>query len=359
LPAIIGSPLGGAIADRWHRQHWIQFNNAIMMLTASALAVLEITHHLTPLDACGLALIEGLSGSSSWTAWQSLLRDLVDHDEVMAAVSLSSAQFNLGRIIGPVAAGIALAVGSPGICFAANAASFAFVVVTFAFVRTPKRAKPTTKFTVLKDTFHGAKVAWATPECRNAITAIAMVAFCVSPFISLVPAMAIEVLHGSASSTSWLVTAQGVGAVIGALTLPAVAKRTSRLFVLRGSLVVVIVSEILYGVSPTQLWAVAALVFLGASYLGVLTGLNTSVQLHAPANERSRILGLYTLSLSVFYPFGAMLQSWIARYHGVRLVMILGAGALAVLSLAIGLVSPGFWRRIGTTTEVKAVEMAD
>ena len=34
---------------------------------------------------------------------------------------------------------------------------------------------------------------------------------------------------------------------------------------------------------------------VGGTYVGTLTGLNTSVQLHAPLGERSRILVLYTL----------------------------------------------------------------
>ena len=82
LPAIIGAPLGGIVADRWHRQRWIQIMNALMAIGAAVLAILELTHHLTPLEACVIGLIEGLSGSSSWAAYQGLLPDLVERDEV-------------------------------------------------------------------------------------------------------------------------------------------------------------------------------------------------------------------------------------------------------------------------------------
>jgi MFS family permease len=59
LPALIGSPLGGIMADRYSRQRWIQFNNLIMATTASALAVAELTHHLSAPLACYLAVAEG------------------------------------------------------------------------------------------------------------------------------------------------------------------------------------------------------------------------------------------------------------------------------------------------------------
>ena len=128
-PALIGSPLGGVFADRFNRQRWIQANNLVMAITASLLATAELTHHLSPQLACYLAVVEGFCSAASWAAWQSLLPDLVGGDEVLAAVSLSSAQFNLGRIIGPAAAGIALAAGSTGICFALNAVSFVAALV--------------------------------------------------------------------------------------------------------------------------------------------------------------------------------------------------------------------------------------
>src|SRR5271154_5234374 len=128
-PAIIGSPVGGVVADRWSRQRWIQLNNFVMACTASALAVAAVTHHLSPSLACYLAVGEGLCNSASSAAWQSLLPDLVEPDEVLAAVSLTSAQFNLGRVIGPVLASIALVVSSVGVCFLANAISFGFVLV--------------------------------------------------------------------------------------------------------------------------------------------------------------------------------------------------------------------------------------
>ncbi len=244
-----------------------------------------------------------------------MLPDLVEKDEVLGALSLSSAQFNLGRVIGPVCAAVALALGSVGLCFALNAASFVVVLIVFSFVRTAPRAKPTTKVHFVAETITGAKAAWLVPGCRNPIIGVAAVALIVSPFIALVPAMAIIELH---TDTAWLVTAQGIGAVIGAFTLPSVARRTSRLTVLRGSIVALAIALGLYGLSSSVAFALIALFFLGAAYIGTLTGLNTSVQLHAPVAVRSRILALYTLSLSLFYPLGAFVQSDLARTYGVR-----------------------------------------
>lgn len=356
-PALIGSPLGGVIADRWNRQRWIQSNNLVMALTASALAAFEITHRLTPLIACLLAVVEGFCGAASWAAWQSLLPDLVDRAEVLAAVSLSSAQFNLGRVIGPTLAALALAVGSPGLCFAINAASFVVVVVVFSFVRSAPRPAPTAAMRFVAELIEGSRAAWRVRGCRNPIIGVAVVGVLVSPFIALVPAMAIDVLHGGGVGTAWLVAAQGVGAVIGAVILPAVAKRTSRLAVLRGSVIAVGVAELAYGLAPTLPFAVVGLLVLGGGYVGMMTGLNTSVQLHAPTAERSRILALYTLSLSLSYPLGALAQASVAHVVGVRAVTVGSAALVGMVVAVVTLGRPSFWHEIGAHPEVASANL--
>ena len=359
VPSLVGSPLGGLVADRWNRQRWIQLNNVVMTLAAAALAAAELTGHLAPSTACYLAILEGLASAAAWPAWQSLLPDLVDRHEVLAAVSLSSAQFNLGRVIGPVLAALVLAFGSPGWCFAINAATFLFVAVAFLFVRSTPRPRIEAPVHLWGETVEGARRAWSINGCRYPIIAVAVVAVTVSPFIALVPAMAIEVLRAGKVGTSWLVTAQGVGAVVGAMTLPGLARRTSRVFVLRLSIAAAVVSEILYALAPTLTWAMASLVVLGAAYVGTLTGLITSVQLHAPERERSRILSLYTLSLSAAYPLGAVAQATLARWWGVRAVTGFGAAAMAVVVVGVSAMQPSFWAQFASASKSEARLLAD
>lgn len=357
-PAVVGAPLGGVVADRLSRQHWIQLNNLCMAATASTLAVAALTHHLSPALACYLAVGEGLCSSASQSAWQSLLPDLVERDEVLAAVSLSSATFNLGRVIGPVCAALAMAAGSVGLCFALNAASFVFVLVVFAFVRSAPRAKPSAGVRVLAELAAGARRAWSLEGCRNPIIGIGVVGVVVSPFIALVPAMAIITLHAGKGGTTWLITAQGVGAVLGALVLPVLAQRTSRRAVLRGSASVAVVALAAYGVAPSIGAAVSSMVLLGGAYMGIMTGLATSVQLHAPVAERARILALYNLSLSIFYPLGALVQASLARIYGVRAVTLVDAGVLAGTLLALSVAAGRYWRAFGPA-EQPEVLLAD
>ena len=171
--------------------------------------------------------------------------------------------------------------------------------------------------------------------------------------------MAIDVLHAGKVGTSWLVTAQGVGAVIGALTLPGLAKRTSRLSVLRGSMLTMAAMEGLYAYAPNLALAAVALVVLGGSYVGTLTGLNTSVQLHAPTKERSRILSLYVLSLSLFYPLGAVTQATLAHHLGVRPISLAAALVFAAVLATLSFFRPQYWREMASDPTHLNVSVAD
>ena len=144
-----------------------------------------------------------------------------------------------------------------------------------------------------------------------------------------------------------------------ALTLPILAKRTSRVLALRASVMALAGSLLLYSIAPSLILAIVAMVLLGGSYMGALAGLNTSVQMHAPRAERSRILSLYTLSLSMFYPLGAFIQADLARSFGVRDVTFVSALALAVALVAMKFFKPEFWTQMGTATVETPLLLAD
>jgi MFS family permease len=152
--------------------------------------------------------------------------------------------------------------------------------------------------------------------------------------------MAINVLHHKASGTAVLVTAQGIGAVLGSLALTPIAARVGRRRILLGDLVVLPVALVLYGLAPTLALAAAALLLVGASYIGVLAGLNTVVQLRAPEAVRARVLSFFMLALGVIYPIGAIIQGAVADHVGLRTVVVGTAVLLLVVLVAFFMARP-------------------
>ena len=350
VPIGLLAPVGGALADRLDRRRWLILTTLAETLFAVVLAVLAGLHHDPPWALVLLSFLGGASGAIGFPAYQAMVPDLVPKADLLGAVSLSSAQFNLGRVIGPALAGMVLLTQNYAIVFGINAASFGAVVVALLLVHLPKPVPQSGHLSMAARILEGARAARAEPGCRSAILCIAVVALLASPFIALVPAMAHVVRPAGWSlglTTATLVTAQGVGAVIGALSLAGLAERYGRLRVLRVAIFAVPVLLCGYAVAPTLAVAVPAFLAVGAGYIVVLSGLNTVVQLRAPVASRGRILSIYMMALGLVYPLGAVLQGWLADAHGVRAVTVVGAVVLLALAALAAVVRPTIFTNLG------------
>ncbi len=334
VPIGLLSPVGGAMADRFDRRRWLLVTTAGETAFATGLAVLAATGQARPGVVALVVLGGGIMGAVGFPAYQAMLPDLVETKDLLAAISLSSAQFNLGRVIGPALAGVAIVAGSYSLAFALNAGSFLAVLAALVLVRPQAPARLPEPTSLRRRLVEGARVAAAEPGCRAAIVLIAVVALLASPFIALVPAVALKLFHQQASGTSVLVTAQGVGAVLGALALASLVARWGRRRVVVTVLVALPVVLVGYAAAPTLDLAAVALLAVGAVYIGVLSGLNSAIQLRVPAEARGRVLGLYMMALGTIYPLGALVQGFLGDQLGLRRVTI-GAAALLLVAMTV------------------------
>ena len=365
LPIGILSPIGGAMADRVPRRRWLVIGNLVQTALAAALALFVYAGDTQPWLLTVVVTGQGCVSALVFPFQTAILPDLVPREEVLAAASLSSAQFNMGRVIGPVLAGITVAALGYGAAFVANAVSFLAVVLALAFIVLPPPPGRHNDEGLWATIRAGARETRTLPGCRAAIALIAVVALLASPFIALVPAMARSLTDGSksavATGTAFLTTAQGVGAVTGALLVTPLAYRFGRGRVLVGYLLAVGVALIAYDLSPSMAVAVLTLTVVGAIYIGVLSGLQTVVQLQAPIEYRGRIVSLYLVALGVLYPIGALIQGPLADAIGLPLTTSVAALMLIVVIGAMVVFRPQVLASLGDASleKVRADEAGD
>jgi MFS family permease len=334
LPIGLLSPVGGALADRLPRRPVLVLGNVAAAGTALLLAVLVAADRSSPAALVALVTVQGSASALIGPFQQAILPDLVPPTEFLAAVSLNSAQFNLGRIVGPALAGATVAAFGYPVAFLANAVSFLAVVLALGFVRlAPPTGQAAGLFSSLRSGYAAAR---AEPSCRAAIGTIALVAFLASPFIALVPVMAHHLAHGGpravAQVTALLTTAQGAGAVLGALCLAPLAARLGRGRVLVASLVLLPAVLAGYSAAATPWQGAVTLFLVGLVYLGVLSGLSTLVQLRAPQAYRGRVLSFFLVALGVAYPVGSLVQGPVIDRIGLGWTT---AGAAILLALIL------------------------
>jgi MFS family permease len=353
LPIGLLSPIGGALADRLPRRPVIAAGNLGAGLIAAAIAFLVARGHVSPYILLALVTLQGSVSALIGPFSQAILPDLVPRSEFLAASSLNSAQWNAGRIVGPALAGATVAAFGFAASFVANAVSFLAVVIALLFVRlAPPPGGHDGLFSSMRE---GLSATWAQPSCRAATITMGTVAFLAAPFIALVPAVALSLSRDGASpagassvaaATAALTTAQGAGAIVGALILPALAGRIGRSRALAWSLGLLPAALIGYGAARSLWLAVLALFVVGLVYMGVLSGLTTVAQLHAPAVFRGRVLSFFMVALGVAYPIGALAQGPLANHIGVAWTTVSAALLLAIICVLVAWRWPGFIRAL-------------
>ena len=336
IPAAIVGPVGSAMADRLDRRRVLITTNAISALIAAVLAVWVGGGDAGPAGIAVLSFCAGSVAMFGFPSFQTSLPDLVPREHLVSAVGLSNAQWNLGRILGPTFAAVAMAIGGIGVALWCNVVSFAAVIAAVMSVRLPDRVSERRPvFAALADGFRFARTH---PAMRRMLALMIATILIASPFIAFVSQMATNVFDGGEGSTSLLVTAQGVGAVTAAFTLGGLTKALGVWRLMTGAVLALGPALVLYAVAP-QLWVAAiCLALVGALYGYAFTSFAGVAQQSAPDEMRGRVLAVNSFVLGLLYPVGTLIQGALADSAGLRWVT--AASGIILLGVATLLTIP-------------------
>ena len=335
IPGALVGPIGSAMADRLRRRKVLIIGNVASCLIAAAIAVWVGTGDA---HAGGLAVVAFIAGSVSmftFPSFQTTLPNLVPRDQLVAAVGLSNAQWNIGRVIGPAMAALAITIGDIEFALWCNAASYLAVCVAVSLV--PFNQPPGERRPIFGALADGIRFARNTPAMRSMLALMIATILIASPFIAFVPLMATEVFHGRSAATSLLVTSQGIGAVTAAFTLGTVTNRWGLPRVMLAAVTALCPALILYAAAPRLLLAAIAIVLVGLTYGYSFTSFMGVAQQSAPDHLRGRVLAVNSFVLGIMFPIGTLLQGQLADWLGLRWVT---AGSAVLLLAVLGVTRP-------------------
>ncbi len=341
VPSAVLGPVGGALADRLPRRRLLLITTTIQTILAGTLTLLAANGNPGPGIVTLVVLGAGCTQAIGFPAYQSVLPDLVPREDLVGAVALSSAQWNLGRVVGPALAGIVISIGGYAWAFAINTLSFFAVILAVSQLRLPPPVERTAQ-SVLSSIKQGIAYTRRDPGLRVVVAYMAVNTLLAAPFIALIAAMSLKVLDAGAGGTAVLVTAQGLGAVTMALTLAALAARFGPGRVLLTVLWGLPPALVIYALMPVLALSAIAIFFVGLLYLGALSSFTSIAQLRAPAAVRGRVLSVLQVLLGSLYPLGAVLQGAIADEIGLRATTAGAAVIMLILLLGARVVWPRF-----------------
>jgi len=217
-------PYGGLVADRVNKRRLLLATQSTLGLLALTLGLLTVTHLVRLWMVFAVAVALGTVNSVDQPTRQTFIPEIVGRDRLQNAVSLNSVLTNASRAIGPAVARILIATTGVGVCFLANAASFAPVLAALARIR-PRELHPAAPAGRQTGQLRqGLRNVRSAPGLLVPLLMMALVGTLAYEFPVSLPLVARVTLHGGATTYGFLTAAMGAGAVAGGLAIAGLAR---------------------------------------------------------------------------------------------------------------------------------------
>jgi predicted MFS family arabinose efflux permease len=332
-PVLLFGALGGSLADRVDRRNFLIQTQMVSAALAVLLAVLQYMGRTTIPILLAIAGGNGLMNALNSPAWMSFIKELVGPEQLRQAVAINSARFNLSRILGPAIGGWLLVSFGPAACFAAYATSF--IAIQGALFAIDKH-RPAANSTLKRPS--GVLSVAKNPQVRAVLIPALGLTILAMPYSNFLPAMARDVFQAGAQGLSILLTATGVGAIVGAILSGSklIGNRPRHALAMQQIIAGCIPAAFAW--SPSFWLGALCIVAFGAAMIGFMTTANATIQLSAEPGTEGRALGLWTIVNQGVVPLGSLGMGAAAQLIGTRSAIGfggLGCPACGLLALAV------------------------
>ncbi len=336
VPSLILSPFAGVLVDRFPRRNILIVSQTVQMILSLILAALTFAGVVQVWHIVALAFVLGITNAIDAPARQTIIADLVGHDDLTSGIALNSIMFNASRVFGPAAAGITLTQVGPAWCFLLNGLSFVAVIAMLFVMRVTQKIQRGGGLSPLQRLREGLAFARRHPTIAPLLLMAATASLFTINISTLLPAYADTVLNSPKAGYSAISTAIGIGAVVAGVLMTTLGRRFGRGRVVFSMVAFVTVCATLF-TRVTSLEAATVLsVLYGFGIILQFVTTNTLIQSEVPDEFRGRVMSLYTLTFFGVSPFGALLLGFLAGGVGYQgdLVYGLAANGLPLLNSA-------------------------
>jgi len=334
IPAFIFAPIGGVLADRCSRKNLVLTTQVILMIQAFLMGVLFMTGMLYIEVIVLLEIFLGMVKAIDVPVRQAFIIDMVeDKDDIHNAIALNSILFNSARLIGPLIAALIISRAGEGWSYFINGVSFTAVVFSLLIMEIKEKILSPVDSPLAGELLEGFDYAFNNAPVFTLIAAGAFFNFL--PVMVLYPVFAHDILSGNSGTYGLLVSASGMGALLGALFL---ANRRSCLGL--GSAVSIAAFSLGAGTLvlsfSSSVSAACILCFsVGGATMILNAGSNTILQRICDPAKRGRVLSLWIMAAMGASPLGSFAGGMAANCFGIQptylIAGLIGLGGVIIL----------------------------
>ena len=360
VPQVAFSLWGGVLADRVPKKRIIVLAQSMNCLATIVFGFIIFSGNIEFWDFIWFGFFNGTVLALSMPARQAFVPELIPERLIFTAMALTTTSWNISRIIGPAFAGfmIAFVAGGDtsstygvGIVYFIIAGLYFVSAATMLLVSARGIVKEPDDKSALTDVMDGLRYVWRNPPVFGLIL-LSIVPFLFGmPLNTLLPAFNEDILGGGAEDLGLLMSAMGVGAIIGSLMLAAMGE-------LRHKGAWLIATCVGWGAFTIAVGWSQTIYFAGAmvGVIGWLSSWNMSLnrgllQLQIDSHMRGRIMSIDMMSHGLM-PLGVIPISIIAEFYDVATALIVAGAAFVTAILLITLLSQSV-RRVEEGLEVR------
>ena len=332
-PVLFFSLHGGKLADRFNKRKVLILTNIMGGAASLGLGVLVITDLIALWHVFALAAVLGISTAIDAPVRQAFTTEVVGQSDLPNAVSLNSANFNAGRLVGPAVSGGLIAAFGTGPSFIINGLSYFFVIA--ALLNLNEKAffhldRPKSDGNIRE----GIAYAKARPDVYVVMLMVFFLATFGLNFQIFNALMATQEFGLGPASFGLMGTFIAIGSLTGAIGSARLERFRNTKFVIKGGILFSI-SIMVFAVIPSYNLYLVWLPICGFVALTTLVSANSIVQTSTDPAIRGRVMGLYLLIFMGGTPFGSPLIGATADLIGIRPTIAICGGISLFASLII------------------------
>ena len=332
-PVLFFSLHGGKLADRFNKRKVLILTNIMGGAASLGLGVLVITDLIALWHVFALAAVLGISTAIDAPVRQAFTTEVVGQSDLPNAVSLNSANFNAGRLVGPAVSGGLIAAFGTGPSFIINGLSYFFVIA--ALLNLNEKAffhldRPKSDGNIRE----GIAYAKARPDVYVVMLMVFFLATFGLNFQIFNALMATQEFGLGPASFGLMGTFIAIGSLTGAIGSARLERFRNTKFVVKGGILFSI-SIMVFAVIPSYNLYLVWLPICGFVALTTLVSANSIVQTSTDPAIRGRVMGLYLLIFMGGTPFGSPLIGATADLIGIRPTIAICGGISLFASLII------------------------
>ncbi|MFH8516249.1 MFS transporter [Streptomyces gelaticus] len=334
VPVIVLTLAGGVLADRFSRSRILFLGNLLAALAQGVLAALVATHHATTTSIAACGFVSGVAVAFTGPAATGVVGQLVATEQLLRANALVRLPSNAVKVLGPVAAGLIIAVGGPAWALSWDALSFLVAALLLLGLRL---GTPVTTSSALADLRAG----WTGFRSRTWLwtytaAGTVVVAAWLAGFQLLGPVVAAGYYSGA---RSWGLVQGAFAFGLLAGTVVCLRWKPNRLLavaVMTGAGLCLPLTAL--GLGLPLPWVLLATVLAGIGLDVALVAWTTALQQHVPQEELGRMSSFNGVGERIAIPLGYLATALAAHAWAERTVLLVCAGAIVattVLNLCV------------------------